>query len=147
MSQPPPLSEDLRAAALAERAIVESRIGDLREQSRRLLGLAAAIDGHLASSIRLLSELDEMLGVAPQMSMTHADEVLRGQRLREVAIQILKGHKGKTVHYREWYDLVVLDGHRVSGQDPIATFLTEVSRAAEIEPVGRRSGLYRLRAA
>lgn len=145
--QPPLLSEDLRAAAVAERALIEARIGDLREQSRRLRDLADALDGDLASSVRLLGQLDEMLGMAPQMSMTHADEVLRGQRLRDVAIQILKGHKGETVHYREWYDLVVLEGHRVSGKDPVATFLTEVSRAAEVEPVGRRSGLYRLRAA
>ena len=90
-----------------------------------------------------------MLGVAPQLSMTQADEVLRGQRLRDVAIQVLKRHKGEAaaVHYREWYDLVVHEGHRVAGKDPVATFLTQVSRAAEVEPVGRRSGLYRLRVA
>ena len=119
----------------------------MREQSRRLRELADAVDGDLVSSRQLLAQLDEMLGMAPQMSMTHADDVLRGQRLRHVAIQILKGHRHETVHYRAWYDLVVREGHRVSGKDPVATFLTEVSRAAEVEPVGRRSGLYRLRAA
>lgn len=90
-----------------------------------------------------------MLGVAPQLSMTASDETLRGQRLRDVAIQVLKRHRGEAVavHYREWYELVVHEGHRVAGKDPVATFLTQVSRAPEIEPVGRRSGLYRLRAA
>lgn len=111
--------------------------------------LAAALDEDLAANLRLLGQLDEMLGLAPQMTMTDADEALRGQRLRDVAIQILKRHKGDAVavHYREWYELVVHEGHRVAGKDPVATFLTQVSRAAQVEPVGRRSGLYRLRAA
>ena len=111
--------------------------------------LAAAVDDDLAANLRLLEQLDEMLGVAPQLSMTEADDVLRGQRLRDVAIQILKSHKGEStaVHYKEWYELVVHQGHRVAGKDPVATFLTQVSRAPEVESVGRRSGLYRLRAA
>ena len=111
--------------------------------------LSAAVDEDLAMNLRLLGQLEEILGMAPQMSMTEADEALRGRRLRDVAIQILKRRKGQTtaVHYREWYDLVVHEGHRVAGKDPVATFLTQVSRADEVEPVGRRSGLYRLRAA
>lgn len=38
-------------------------------------------------------------------------------------------------------------GYRVSGKDPLATFLTHVSRIDRVAPVGRRSGLYRLRLA
>jgi hypothetical protein len=111
--------------------------------------LIETVEADLAASTRLLHQLDEMLGNAPQLSITPSDEALRGQRLRDVAIQVLKRHKGEAtaVHYREWYELVVHDGHRVAGKDPIATFLTQVSRAPEVEPVGRRSGLYRLRAA
>jgi len=143
------LSDQLRDAAAAERAVVSDRVAELRDQARRMHELAAAVDDDLAASLRLLRQLDEMLGVAPQLSMTESDEALRGQRLRDVAIQILKNHKGEAVavHYREWYELVVHQGHRVGGKDPVATFLTQVSRAPEIEPVGRRSGLYRLRVA
>jgi hypothetical protein len=149
MSAGASLSEPLRRAAEAERALVADRVAELREQARRIHDLAAAVDEDLAANVRLLGQLDEMLGVAPQMSMTEADEELRGQRLREVAIQILKRHKGEAVavHYREWYELVVHEGHRIAGKDPIATFLTQVSRADEVESVGRRSGLYRLRVA
>lgn len=145
----PSLSEPLRGAAEAERALVADRVAELREQARRMHELAAAFDEDLAANLRLLGQLDELLGIAPQMTMTEADEALRGQRLRDVAIQILKRHKGGAVavHYREWYELVVHEGHRVAGKDPVATFLTQVSRADEVEPVGRRSGLYRLRAA
>jgi hypothetical protein len=143
------LSQRLREAATAERVLVAERVDELREQTRRTRELADAFEADLASATLLLHQLDEVLGVAPQLSMTQADETLRGQRLRNVAIQVLKRHRGEAVavHYREWYELVVHDGHRVAGKDPIATFLTHVSRAPEIEPVGRRSGLYRLRAA
>ena len=111
--------------------------------------LAESVEADLAGSARLLLQLDEMLGNTPQLSMTPSDDTLRGQRLREVAIQVLKLHRADAaaVHYREWYELVVHDGHRVAGKDPVATFLTQVSRAPEIESLGHRSGLYRLRAA
>jgi hypothetical protein len=143
------LSEQLREAAIVERAMVAKRVDELREQAHRMRNLADTVEANLSSNTRLLHQLDEMLGDAPQLSITPSDEMLRGQRLRNVAIQVLKRHKGKAtaVHYRDWYELVVHDGHRVAGKDPVATFLTQVSRAPDIEPVGRRSGLYRLRAA
>lgn len=143
------LTERLRKAADSERDLVAQRVEELREQSQRMRRLAEDVEADLATNLRLLKNLDEMLGDAPQLSMASEDETLRGQRLREVAIQALKRHKGlaATVHYRDWYDLVVSDGHCVAGKNPVATFLTQVSRAPEVESVGRRSGLYRLRAA
>jgi hypothetical protein len=51
------------------------------------------------------------------------------------------------VHYKQWLELVVREGHRIGGQDSIATFLTEVARVSTVERVGKRSGLYRLVAA
>jgi hypothetical protein len=149
MAEPGALSEGLRIAAERERAVVLDRVEALREQSHRMHELAAAVDEDLASTLQLLRQLDEILGVAPQMSINDVDEELRGQRLREVAVRVLKRHKGQaaTVHYKEWYELLVADGHRVAGKDPVATFLTQVSRAREVEKVGRRSGLYRLVAA
>jgi hypothetical protein len=147
------MSDQLREAAAAERALVARRVEDLREQARRMRECAEAVEVDLAASTRLLHQLDEMLGDAPQLSMTPSDETLRGHRLRDVAIQVLKRYRGgymgeaAAVHYREWYELVVHDGHRVAGKDPVATFLTQVSRAPEIERVGHRSGRYRLRVA
>jgi hypothetical protein len=143
------LSSELRAAAEVERQVALERVDGLRAQAARLRALADAAEDDLAAAVRLLSQLDEILGIAQQMSMTQCDEVLRGQRLRQVAIQVLKRKCGKTatVHYREWYELLVADGHKVAGKDPVATFLTQLSRAPEVESVGRRTGMYRLAAA
>jgi hypothetical protein len=149
MTHPAPLSPALRSAAEAEREVAMDRVEGLRAQRERLHALADAADDDLAAAIRLLQQLDEILGIAPQMSISQVDEVLRGQRLRQVAILVLTCRRGKaaTVHYREWYDLLVADGHRIAGKDPVATFLTQMSRAPEVEPVGRRTGMYRLVAA
>lgn len=47
--------------------------------------------------------------------------------------------------YKQWYSLL-LDAGRVSGRDPVATFLAQVSRLEDVEHVGgRRSGIYQLR--
>jgi hypothetical protein len=107
------------------------------------------VEDDLGRAVTLLGQLDEMLGIAPQMPIVDSEGILRGQRIRAVAIQVLKSHRGEraTVHYREWYDLIVRDGHRVAGKDPLATFLAQLSRAPEVERVGRRTGMYRLAAA
>ena len=149
MDQPAALSAELRAAAEGERAIASERVAALREQARRLRELADHVDLDLAAGARLLRQIDELLGHAPQMSIAEVDDELRGQRLRAVAIQVLKRRKGAgtSVHYREWYALLVEEGHTVAGKDPVATFLTQVSRADEVQRVGHRSGIYRLVAA
>jgi hypothetical protein len=143
------LSDCLRTAAARERDIVLRRVSELMQQADRLRGLLEGVEADLAGANRLVCQLDEMLGIARQMPITDPAGVLRGQRIRAVAIQVLKRHRRSRdpLHYREWYDLVVKDGHRVAGKDPVATFLAELSRAPEVERVGRRTGLYRLTAA
>jgi hypothetical protein len=59
----------------------------------------------------------------------------------------LQSASGDPIHYRAWFEALVESGYRVSGRDPLATFLTQVSRIDRVEKVGRRSGLYRLRVA
>jgi hypothetical protein len=74
---------------------------------------------------------------------------LRGRRLREVAVVVLRKHyaPGAKVHYRQCYALVASEGIAVARKEPLATFLSQVSRADDVEAAGRRTGRYRLRAA
>jgi hypothetical protein len=64
-------------------------------------------------------------------------------------VDILREKKGAgvAVHYRDWFALLVEAGLHVAGRDPLSTFLTQVSRAPQVESVRPRSGLYRLRSA
>jgi hypothetical protein len=132
-----------------ERDVVVERLGALRSQAERLHAVVEDVDREVADTARLLHQMDEMLGLAPQLSLDALHGELRGQRLRETAVELLRQKKGvgSVVHYREWYSLLLEAGVRVAGKDPLATFLTQVARAPGVESVRPRSGLYRLRAA
>src|ERR1041385_5897370 len=102
----PPISLDERRRKLLqnERETVEARVADLRRQSLALHGLTEAVDSDLAASERLLRQLEEVLGSAPQLPLEWLHEELRGERLREVAVEVLRQRRGfgAVVHYREW---------------------------------------------
>ena len=86
------------------------------------------------------------LGLSAQLRIEDLSPRLRGQRLQEVAVEVLRTIWGaeRDIHYREWFDLVRSEGHRVGGKDPLATFLAQIHRAPDIESLGGRSGRYRL---
>jgi hypothetical protein len=142
------LSEKVLRVVEEEREHVWARLDELRAQSRRLHELVDQVDDDVNQAARLLRHIDEVLGRAPQLAL-ELDGELRGQKLQGVAVQVLRERcrPGVAVHYRDWYALLVEAGVRVAGKDPLATFLTQVARASEVESVRPRSGLYRLRAA
>lgn len=94
-----------------------------------------------------LAELESALGLADQLRLEEFDSRLGGQRLEEIAVELLRTDRqfGEAIHYREWFDLVRRAGHEIGGKDPKATFLAQLRRSQAVEAVGRRSGLYRLR--
>jgi hypothetical protein len=128
-----------------ERPIVAARLKDLRDQASRLRALTEALDRDVEQTAKLLRRIDEMLGLAPQMSLQALHGELRGQQLQEVAMELLRRRGRGEIHYRDWYALVLESGFQVAGQDPLAAFLTHVSRASNVESVRPRSGIYRLR--
>lgn len=143
------LSQHVQEAVAAEREVVAARLEQLRAQAARLHEIVDELDEQVASDARLLRQMEEILGVAPQLSLEGQHGELRGQRLREIAVALLREKKGigSVVHYREWYELLLEAGLRVAGKDPLATFLTQIARAPGVESVRPRSGLYMLRSA
>ena len=146
MSAPHAISREFIAAARVERDSLLERHGAARREVERLEGAltkAQAWTEELAASVRAI---EEVAGLAPQMAILDISEELRGERLREVALEVLQrlGAAGDPVHYRAWFDALLAEGYRVSGKDPLATFLTHVTRIDRVQRVGRRSGLYRL---
>jgi hypothetical protein len=147
MSRPPlSLSPGFRASALAERETLLQLWRDCRarhEQHSALANEAALEAERVARAIR---ELGEILGVEDQLSIVELSDELRGERLREVAAEVLwRNFKaGDVVHYKQWLELVVREGHKIGGKNASATFLTQVARVDSVERVGKRSGLYRL---
>jgi hypothetical protein len=143
------LSAEFRESALAEREklLVQWReLRDFHEDHARRAEKAAREAERVARAMR---ELGEILGIEDQLSIVELSDDLRGERLREVAAEVLwrNFHAGDVVHYKQWLELVVHEGHRIGGKNPTATFLTQVARIDTVERVGKRSGLYRLIAA
>lgn len=140
-----PLTESLRREY--EEMLV--RLDRGRERAQRLRDLAEQATDQVVADERLVRSLAEILGVSPQATIHDLGGALRGQRLREVAVDVLKKHAqpGDAMHYRDWYELVRGENVVVAGRDPLATFLAQVSRSDAVEAVGGRSGRYRLRLA
>ncbi len=149
MSSPRPLSGTFVTAAEAEHGQLAARLAEAYERIEHFETLATQARSEAESLARLIRDLEEMLGIAPQIAMCEIDGELRGERLREVALAILRERAGDgtPIHYRDWFDALIEAGYRVVGRDPLASFLTQVSRIGRVEKIGRRSGLYRLRVA
>jgi len=129
-----------------EYAALCARIRDQRAQADRLRILADRIEEQTVRDEGLLQEMEEILGLAPQMRFEALDRRLGGRRLREMALIVLEQlpDSGREIHYKDWYALLEAAGYSVSGRDPLATFLAQVRRIDEVEPVGGRSGRYHL---
>lgn len=142
------LSEHVRKTVEHERDVVAARLAALQEQSTRLHELVDAVDANVVETSRLLRNIDEMLGLAPQLSLVATHGELRGRRLQEIAVELLRAKRdaGSVIHYREWFELLAEAGLQVAGRDPLASFLTQIARSPSVESVRARSGLYRLRA-
>jgi hypothetical protein len=140
------LSDQAHKTIAAERETVANRVRDLERQAKALQLLLETVQTELRSSTRMLQQMDEMLGTTAEMPIDMLSEELRGRRLREVAVNVLRQRKGAgaEIHYRDWLDLLTSSGARVGGKNPAATLLTQIANAPEIESVRPRSGLYRL---
>jgi hypothetical protein len=134
-------------AATAERDHLLARHAEARERLAHFEGLATEAREEVRSLADSIRSVEGVAGLAPQLAISELSEELRGERLREVALEVLRrlAASGDPVHYRAWFEALQQAGYRVSGQDPLAVFLTQITRIDKVEGLGRRSGLYRLR--
>lgn len=143
------VSGEFLQAARLERDLLAKRRVEAQERVEHFETLAAKAREEVNSLANSIRAIEEVAGLAPQLAMCAINEELRGERLREVALQVLHrlSASGDAIHYRIWFDALVQSGYRILGRDPLATFLTQITRIEQVESVGRRSGLYRLRLA
>jgi hypothetical protein len=141
--------QDLAGNLRTEFELLAERVRHQREQTERLRVVADELEDRTAADERLLEQLAGVVGLSAQLCIDDLSPRLRGQRLQRVAVEVLRRNSdaGREIHYREWFDLVRADGHRVGGRDPLATFLAQVHRAPQVQSMGGRSGRFRLLAA
>lgn len=134
---------DLRERELAaEIATVQAARAELEHQRNALNHFAHQREPSPAGqrSGRRLRALSE-----PKKAATNGTMVLKGASIRETAVRVLaaKHEPESPVHYRDWFELLTAQGFIPGGKDPLATFLTQISRS----PVVKRTttaGVYLL---
>lgn len=160
-SPPSPSARLLRAAA-AERE-------ELGRHRARLLAARDELRKELAGIDASLHELDERTRLLERLAAPGPDQAsagggrprstaaagdglpgraatrLRGPAIRRAAVEALLAlpERPEALHYRDWYEAVRAAGFEVEGKDPLAVFLTQISRS----PVIRKStqaGVYEL---
>jgi hypothetical protein len=148
MDAPQPSARFVRAVA-AERAELERHRARLRSEADELRAALERIEYGLAQIDERRGLLDRL---APEQPVTaavepvgdSADELaLRGPDIREVAVRLLVENGREAMHYREWYELLGSAGHVIAGKDPVAVFLTQLSRSPAVRR-GTRAGFYEL---
>jgi hypothetical protein len=155
-SAPTPSARLVRAAA-AERA-------ELGRHRERLLSARESLRAELQAIEASLHELDERDALldrlaAPPVPPAAAVAIdgerrrpasrerapLRGPAIRRAAVEVLLAHPGapQALHYRAWFDALEAAGYEVAGKDPLAVFLTQLSRSPVVRR-GTQSGVYEL---
>jgi hypothetical protein len=139
-------SAQFRRAIVGEIQKLRAECETLRDQASETERRAQKLRDDAATADRRATELEELLGTAPQLPLIQKNE-LGGARLRELAIKVLARRRGlnKPIHYREWFELLAEEGHKVGGKDPLASFLTQLSRSPLVAKDSSRNGVYHLR--
>jgi hypothetical protein len=141
-----PLSDEFVTAARSEADRLKLEAERLRARVAEHMSAAEQIARQALELEQRVRELDELLGRSPQMRLDLPSEGLRGQPLRDAAIDVLARRHGlgEPIHYRQWFELLVSEGHRVGGKDPLASFLTQVTRSPVVERAHGGAGMYRI---
>lgn len=164
LALPNPSTRFLRAAT-AERADLvrhRERLSNEREkllyELRRLDHALADADERLGVLAQLIGDptlgttargtaQEGLLGTTDGAGATSEDSeaapangnrtILRGPAIRAVAVKVLISQPEhiEALHYRRWYELLEGAGYSVAGKEPLAVFLTQISRS----PVVRKA--------
>jgi hypothetical protein len=141
-------SRRIRAAAVAENDRVERELARLAARERELAAEMAAVQGareelqHQRNVLNHFTNGHEpaisprsgrTLRALPSPALAGSDgtTLLKGASIRETAVRILAVNQDpdRPVHYRDWFELLTAQGFMPGGKDPLATFLTQISRS------------------
>jgi hypothetical protein len=136
-----------RERLLAELERIEAGLADVRERERLLDRLAPRAADHDTVGAVTAEAGAEIAAARYAAAQTAGDEgrtVLRGPAIRETAVRLLvQAGDAEALHYRDWYERVHKAGYAVAGKDPVAVFLTQLSRSPALRK-STQAGVYEL---
>jgi len=144
-------SRRLQRAAEAEREELRKTRQQLLSKREEVVARLHQLDAALAKVRDRETLLDRLAPATPTKEanvglneVSAAQELLRGPAIRETAVLVLSARGGvEAIHYREWFKLLAAAGYSVAGKDPLAVFLTQISRSPVVRK-GTQAGVYEL---
>jgi len=152
-------SARLMRAVAAERGELERKRHALTERRRGLQNEIDQIDASVAELDERLILIARLAGEGPTQGRADLDSgegeldarpegspsILQGPAIRIAAVRVLLAHprRPQALHYRDWFALLEQAGYAVAGKDPLAVFLTQLSRSPLVRR-GTQAGVYEL---
>ena len=147
-------SRRLLAAAAAERGEIEKRRDALIARRRELRAQLEELDAEVAELAERVVLINRLAGPVNDTTTATVDDqpapqtdkiVLRGPAIRTTAVKVLLADPRalRAMHYRDWFALLDQNGYTVAGKDPVAVFLTQLSRSPVIHR-STQSGIYEI---
>jgi hypothetical protein len=134
----------LAATVAREIELLAARRAQLRDRQDQLRARVRELDDELGALDKRRLDLDRLLEDEPAPPTASPPRLLGGAALRQHAVaHLLATGQRYDIHYRTWYEQLAADGLLIRGADPVATFLTNITRSPLIAR-GERSGTYRL---
>ena len=164
---PKPSKRFLRAAAsereglLAHRQRLRSERERLLDEVQRVTDAMTALDERLYALAQVLGPRAEKTEEAHTTGNVGANgaaaagtgaetpggsaRVLHGPAIRENAVRVLLDQPEfvEALHYRRWYELLADAGFAIAGKDPLAVFLTQLTRSPVVRKASQ-AGVYEL---
>jgi hypothetical protein len=134
----------LAATVAREIELLAARRHRLRERQNDLRAQLSDLDTQLHALDQRRHRLDRLLADPPAPAAGSGPRLLGGASLRRHAVaHLLATGQHHDIHYRAWYEQLAAEGMLIRGADPVATFLTNITRSPLITR-GERPGTYRL---
>jgi chromosome segregation ATPase len=157
MESPPPPSDRLVAAAVAEQASLEDHAARLTAERDEVANRLRHLERALAELSQRQSLLDHIAQGSPELavpgngshaalSSTPPQRSLQGPTIRKTGVRLLLDDPRAAregIHYRDWYARLAAAGYAVIGKDPLAVFLTQISRSPAVRKTDL-PGVYRI---
>lgn len=134
----------LAATVAREIELLAARRERLRHRQDDLRAHLRGLDDELSALDKRQHDLDRLLASEHAPESAAPPRLLGGTALRRHAVaHLLATGQHHDIHYRTWCEQLAADGLLIRGANPVATFLTNVTRSPLITR-GERPGTYRL---
>ncbi len=152
MATLPSPSAALVRTARSEIDRVQRQMATVEQRRDVLRAQLAELGAEFETYVRRMKLLEELVLVDQAEPTTDvagsrarpARQAIKGAELRRVAGRQLWASQGEQeVHYREWFERLIVAGYAIGGKDPLASFLTNIRDSPAVAR-GSRQGYYKL---